>query len=293
MLARARIMSYIVPMNKLSIEKRAQIFRCYAEGNSLRATARLTGACYNAVLQFLPKIGLLCSDYQDKTFRNLKCKRVQCDEIWAFVGCKEKQVTAEKKAKGQGDCWTWTALDAETKLTFCWFVGSRDGMAAYHFMQDVAGRLANRVQMTTDGHRPYLQAVESAFGSEIDYAQLVKIYGKPEEGGEARYSPAQCMGARKAAISGTPDYAHVSTSYAERQNLNIRMGNRRFTRLTNAFSKKVENHEHMVAAYLMHYNFCRIHQTLRVTPAMQAGITDHVWEAEEVIALLDAQAKAA
>jgi IS1 family transposase len=212
---------------------------------------------------------------------------VQADEIWAFVGCKEKTVTPEKKAKRQGDAWTWLAMCADTKLLACWYIGTRDGMAAYHFIQDLAGRLANRVKLTTDGHRAYLTAIEGAFGSEIDYAMLNKVYGKPESGPETRYSPAQCMGAKKAAITGTPDFAHVSTSFIERQNLTLRMSNRRFTRLTNGYSKKVENHEYSVAVYAMHYNFCRIHHSLRVTPAMAAGVTDHVWELLEVIALLD------
>lgn len=196
-------------------------------------------------------------------------------------------MTPEKKAKGQGDTWTWLATCADTKLLACWYIGTRDSMAANHFMHDLAGRLANRVQLTTDGHKAYLTAVEDAFGTQIDYAMLQKIYGKPEQGPEVRYSPAQCMGARKAAIMGTPDFAHVSTSYAERANLTLRMSNRRFTRLTNGYSKKIENHEHSVAVYAMHYNFCRIHHSLRCTPAMAAGVTDHVWEIEEVIALLD------
>jgi IS1 family transposase len=212
---------------------------------------------------------------------------LQADEIWAFVGCKEKNVTAEKKAQGQGDAWTWLAMCADTKLLACWYVGTRDGGAAYHFIHDLAGRLASRVQLTTDGHKAYLTAVEDAFGTQIDYAMLNKIYGAAPEGPQQRYSPAQCMGAKKAAITGSPDFNHVSTSYVERQNLTLRMSNRRFTRLTNGYSKKVENHEHSVALYAMHYNFCRIHHSLRVTPAMAAGVTDHVWELEEVIALLD------
>jgi IS1 family transposase len=216
--------------------------------------------------------------------RNLRCKRIQCDEIWSFVGCKQKNV--KKGQRNRGDVWTWTALDAETKLVPCWFVGTRDAGAAYHFMHDLAGRLAHRVQLTTDGHAAYLSAVEDAFGSQIDFAQLIKIYGKAPEGPEVRYSPAQCMGARKAVISGYPEFQHVSTSYTERQNLSMRMGMRRFTRLTNAFSKKLENHEHAIALYFMYYNFCRIHQTLRCTPAMEAGVSDHVWSLEEVVGLL-------
>lgn len=256
---------------------------------------RLTGTAINTVVKLLCDAGRVCSEYQDKTFRNLPCRRIQCDEIWSFIGCKEKNATPEHKAQGWGDVWTWTALDPDTKLVPCWFIGTRDGSAAYHFIHDLQERLASRVQLTTDGHKAYLNAVEDAFGAEIDFAQLVKIYGN-EVGPKAntperRYSPAQCMGARKAVISGNPDFQHVSTSHTERQNLSMRMGMRRFTRLTNAFSKKVENHEHMIAVYFMHYNFCRIHQSLRVTPAMEAGLTDHVWSLDEVVALIDANSK--
>jgi len=275
-------------MNKLQTDKRAQILNCLCEGNSLRATARLTGASINTVVKLLIDAGNACTRYQDEVLRNLSCKRLQCDEAWAFCYAKDKNCTEEMKAKGAGSIWTWAAIDVETKLIPCWYVGDRDASAAYHFMHDLAGRLAHRVQLTTDAHKPYLSAVEDAFGTEIDYAQLVKIYGASfNNSPEARYSPAQCMGARKAKIVGKPDYAHVSTSIVERQNLTMRMGNRRFTRLTNAFSKKVENHEHSVALHFMHYNFCRIHTSLRVTPAMEAGVTDHVWSLEEVVALLE------
>jgi IS1 family transposase len=277
-------------MNKLKIEDRARVISCLVEGSSVRATVRMTGVAKNTVSKLLVDIGRACTEYQDKAFRNLQCKRIQCDEIWSFVGSKEKNTSAEKKAKGNGDCWTWTALCPDTKLVPCWFVGTRDASAAYHFMHDLAARLATRVQMTTDGLRLYIQAAEDAFGSEIDYAQLVKIYGNEAGPGqkhaEIRYSPAQCMGARKAVISGQPSYKHISTSHTERQNLSMRMGMRRFTRLTNAFSKKVENHEHAVALYFMYYNFARIHQTLRVTPAMEAGISDHVWSIEEIVNLI-------
>lgn len=280
-------------MNKSNPAKRAQVLTCLVEGNSIRATARMTGVAINTVVKLLADAGRAYSIYQDKAFRGLTCKRVQCDEVWSFVGAKEKNTTEETKAKGWGDCWTWTALDADTKLILCWYVGTRDAGAAYHFMHDLASRLANRVQLTTDGHRPYLVAVSDAFGTDIDYAQLVKIYGEGPKT-EARYSPAQCMGARKAHITGSPDHAHVSTSFIERSNLSLRMGNRRFTRLTNAFSKKVENHEHMLALFFCYYNFCRIHQTLRVTPAMQAGISTKVWELSDIVALLDqTEAKAA
>jgi hypothetical protein len=204
-----------------------------------------------------------------------------------MCGCRDKIAGPKQKERGWGALWTWTAICPDSKLLFCWFIGTRDAGAAYHFMHDVAGRLAHRVQLTSDGHKPYLAAVESTFGSEIDFAQLVKIYGPTPNTPETRYSPAQCMGTRKAAITGNPDFRHVSTSHVERLNLSIRMGNRRFTRLTNAHSKKIENHKHAFALFAMHYNFCRIHQSLRVTPAMQAGVTDHVWELEEIISLLD------
>ncbi len=277
-------------MNKLSVEARVMIVRCLVEGNSLRSTVRMTDIHRTTIQKLLVELGVVCSAYQDKAFRNLKCRRLQCDEIWAFVGCKQKNTTPETRmVKQWGDVWTWTAMDAETKLVPCWFVGNRDSSSAYHFINDLAGRLASRIQLTTDGHKPYLEAVEGAFGADIDYAQLQKIYGVqggPKESAEVRYSPAQCMGARRAIISGHPDYDHISTSFTERQNLTMRMSMRRFTRLTNAFSKKVENHEAAVALHFMHYNFARIHMSLRVTPAMEAGVADHVWSVEEIIRLL-------
>jgi len=248
----------------------------------------MTGASKNTIAKLLRELGAACSAYQDKVFRNLKLKRLQCDEIWSFVGCKQKNVKTTDHMRNQwGDVWTWTALDAETKLVPCWYVGTRGADAAYHFMHDLAGRLANRVQLTTDGHKAYLSAIEDAFGAEIDYAQLQKIYGNvPMDNSNVRYSPAQCMGAKRAVISGEPDYRHISTSYTERQNLTMRMSMRRFTRLTNGFSKKVEQHENALALYFMFYNFARIHQTLRVTPAMEAGVSDHVWSLEEIVGLL-------
>lgn len=253
----------------------------------------MTGASKVTILKLLADIGQACSEYQDKALRNLTCKRIQCDEIWSFCYAKDKNVPADKKGQfGYGDVWTWAALCADTKLIVTWAIGTRGAGTAYEFMHDLAGRLANRVQLTTDGHRVYLQAVESAFGSEIDYAMLVKLYGNDREN-EARYSPAECIGCRSAAITGNPKPRDISTSYVERQNLTMRMQMRRFTRLTNAFSKKIENHGHAVALHYMHYNFCRIHQTLRVTPAMEAGITDHVWALEEMIRLLDAEEKRA
>lgn len=237
---------------------------------------------FNTVLKLLPEIGNACADYQDKALRNLNCKRVQCDEIWSFVYAKEKNVPAEKKGQfGFGDVWTWVAIDADTKLVPSFMVGNRDSRSAKMFMDDLAGRLSSRVQLTTDGHRAYLEAVEGAFGCEVDYAMLVKIYGASQE--ETRYSPAECIGCEQKAISGKPAPEHISTSFVERQNLTMRMGMRRFTRLTNGFSKKVENHAYHIALHYMHYNFCRVHQSLRVTPAMEAGVTDHVWSLEEMI----------
>lgn len=274
-------------MNRLSNENRVKIVACLVEGNSIRATVRMTGASKNTIAKLLRDLGAACSAYQDKVFRNLRCRRLQADEIWSFVGCKQKSLTPDNIDNGWGDVWTWTAIDADTKLIPCWYVGSRDGSAAYHFIHDLKDRLAHRVQLTTDGHKAYLSAVEDAFGSEIDYAMLIKIYGNAPEGGEVRYSPAQCMGARKAIQSGSPEWKHVSTSFAERQNLTMRMSMRRFTRLTNGFSKKLEQHENALALYFMYYNFARIHQTLRVTPAMEAGVSDRVWSIDEIIELLE------
>ena len=275
-------------MNKLDQKKRTQVVAALVEGNSIRSTVRMTGIAKNTVIKLLVDLGKACSEYQDKAFRNLTCKRIQCDEIWSFVGAKDKNVPADKKGVfGYGDVWTWTAIDAQSKLIPCWYIGDRSAESAYHFIHDLKGRLANRVQLTTDGHKAYLDAVESAFGDDVDFAQLVKIYGATKKEGETRYSPAQCMGARRAKITGKPDYDHVSTSFVERANLSMRMGMRRFTRLTNAFSKKVANHEAAIALHFMHYNFARVHQTLRVTPAMEAGISNHVWSLEEIVGLLD------
>jgi len=276
----------MVIMNKLNTQKRAQILGCLVEGNSIRATARLTGTSKNTVIKLLVDAGRACAEYQDKTVRNLTCKRVQCDEIWAFCYAKEKNVPEDKKGQfGYGDVWTWTAIDADTKIVLSFLVGPRDGEAAEFFMQDVAGRLTHRVQLTTDGHKAYLEAIEGAFGCEIDYAMLVKLYGTEPEG-EKRYSPSKCLGAEKHVVTGKPDRKHICTSYVERQNLTMRMGMRRFTRLTNAFSKKVENLVCAVALHFMYYNFGRIHKTLRVTPAMEAGVTDHVWTLEEIVELI-------
>ena len=271
-------------MNQLDTAKRAQILNMLCEGSSLRSVSRLVGVSINTVSKLLVDAGKACAAYHDEHVRNVKSKRVQCDEVWAFCGSKEKNTTAEKKAEGNGDIWTWTGICADTKLMIGWHVGNRDANDAYWFMHDLAGRLANRIQLTTDGNSAYLEAVENAFGAEIDYARLIKIYGGPVEG-QVRYSPAPYLRADKVPTTGSPDPEHISTSFVERSNLTVRMGVRRFTRLTNAFSKKAENHAHAVSLFFMFYNFCRIHKTLRVTPAMEAGLTDHVWTVEEIVAL--------
>ncbi|HEY6618635.1 MAG TPA: IS1 family transposase [Steroidobacteraceae bacterium] len=276
-------------MNKLDREARSRILHLLCEGNSIRAVTRLTGASKKAVSKLMVDAGQAADWYQDRVFRNLTCKRVQVDEIWAFVYAKQKNVPLANKAPPQaGDVWTWTAIDADTKLIPSWHVGARDSDAAIIFMDDLASRLANRVQLTSDGHKAYLEAVEGAFGSDIDYAMLVKLYGPSSELAKGRYSPAECIGARKVPIEGEPDPKHISTSYAERSNLNIRMHTRRFTRLTNAFSKKVENHAHSVALFAMYYNFVRIHKTLKVTPAMAAGVTSRLWEIGDIVDVLEA-----
>jgi len=273
-------------MNKLSRAARAQILGLMVEGMSMRAISRTTGASKNTVVKLLEDAGEAFSDYQDRTLRGLTCKRIQVDEIWAFVYAKAKNVKAAKAApEGAGDCWTWLAIDADTKLIPSFYVGNRDAEAAQHFIGDLALRLTNRVQLTSDGHKPYLEAVEQSFGTDIDYAMLVKIYG--DAPGAGRYSPGECIAAEKRRIEGNPDPAHVSTSYAERANLTLRMGARRFTRLTNAFSKKVENHAHSVAIHTMHYNFVRIHQTLRCTPAMAAKVTTKLWELADMVKVLE------
>ena len=277
-------------MNKLPTETRIQILGMMVEGMSLRAIARLTGASKNTIVKFLRDAGEACLRYQDEHLVGLTCKRIQVDEIWSFVGMKQKNVPDERKGEfGVGDVWTWTAIDADSKLTVSWLLGDRTAATAKEFMNDLAGRLANRVQITSDGHKAYLEAVEEAFGIDVDYAQLVKLYGEAPEA-QKRYSPAECIGARKETVTGNPDPEHISTSYAERANLTMRMGMRRFTRLTNAFSKDIMNHQHALAIYFMHYNFVRIHQTLRVTPAMAAGVTDKLWELADMVAMIDAAA---
>jgi IS1 family transposase len=275
-------------MNRLSREKQVQVLKSLIEGNSIRATVRLTGAAKDTVTKLLVAAGSFCAGYQDKTFRNLTCKRIQCDEIWAFVYAKQKNVPAEKRGKfGYGDVWTWTAIDADTKSVPSFQVGNRDLQTARMFIDDLASRLAHRIQLTTDGLRVYVNAIEDAFGCEIDYAQLHKVYASSQE--ETRYSPAVCIGCERKTVQGNPDPKHISTSYVERQNLTMRMCMRRFTRLTNAFSKKVDNLAYHVALYFMYYNFCRVHQTLRVTPAMEAGLTDHIWNVEDILSMLDAK----
>ncbi len=246
----------------------------------------MTGAAKNTVAKLLADLGYACAAYHDKHVRNLRVKRLQCDEIWSFVGCKKKNATVEQKYYGWGDVWTWIGIDADTKLVVSYLVGGRDAGWAMEFMEDCASRIYGRVQVTTDAHKPYLKAVEGAFGLEVDYAMLHKIYGAPSDEEQRRYSPATCIGSDMKTILGFPDPDHVSTSYVERQNLTMRMQMRRFTRLTNGFSKKVENHAHAVAIHYMHYNFCRIHQSLRVTPAMEARLTDHVWSVEDLVALI-------
>ena len=278
-------------MNRLTTEKRAQIIGCLVEGMSIRATVRVTGAAKNTISKLLLDLGAACSDYMNEVMVDLPCKRLECDEIWSFVKAKNKNVPVERQGEpGIGDVWTWVALDSDTKLVPSFLVGDRSAWNARAFMTDVAGRLANRVQLTTDGLSSYLVAVEQAFGADVDYAQLVKIYG-PDTTGEKRYSPPECLGAEPHVVRGDPDPGLISTSYVERQNLTMRMGIRRMTRLTNAFSKKVENLAAAVALHFMHYNFARPHKTLSkpypTTPAMAAGVGDHVWTLQEIAQLLD------
>lgn len=274
-------------MNRLPLSKRAQLLGLLVEGNSLRAASRLADVSFNAVLKFIGDMGRACASHQDASLRNLQSKRLQVDEIWAFAYCKAKNLpTAKTAPEMAGDIWTWVCLDADTKLAVSWLVSDRSAEAAHEFMQDVAMRAPRRVQLTSDGYRAYQTAVEEAFKGKVDYAQLVKVFGSEgNTSGTGRYSPPQCIGAHKEIISGDPDPAHINTAFAERQNLNMRMSMRRFTRLTNGFSKKAENHAHAVAMHFMYYNFGRIHKTLRVTPAMAAGIADHVWSLEEIAGL--------
>lgn len=275
-------------MNKLSVEKRARIIGMLVEGNSMRAVSRMADCSINTVTKLLVDVGNACAEYQNEALRDLPCRKIQCDEIWSFCHSKEKNVPREYKGEfGYGDVYTWTAICADTKLVPSFFIGRRDAQSAHYFMMDLAKRLKNRVQLTTDGHKAYLSAVEDAFGGDIDYAMLIKIYGGPNSTeDQRRYSPAECTGVEALPINGAPTRKDVSTSYVERQNLTMRMSMRRFTRLTNGFSKKVENLAYAVALHFMYYNFARIHKTLRVTPAMEAKISDHVWTLEEIVELV-------
>jgi IS1 family transposase len=279
-------------MNKLDRKTRAQILGMMVEGVSMQSITRLTGVSKNTVAKLLKDAGEACIAYHDEHVRNVKAQRVQCDEIWSFCQMKEKHVPkGQRGAFGIGDVYTWTGLDSDSKLIVSYLVGKRDARYASAFIDDLAARLSNRVQLTTDGHKAYLRAVEDAFGADVDYAMLVKLYGEPSGAhtSERKYSPGECCGAITGVVCGNPDPAHISTSHVERQNLSMRMGMRRFTRLTNGFSKKIENHEYALAIYFMHYNFVRIHQSLRVSPAMAAGISDKLWSMEDVVALIEAR----
>lgn len=274
-------------MNVLPIEKRAQVLQLLVEGMSMRAITRVTGCSINTVTKLLIDAGIACARFHESAIQGIKAKRVQCDEIWSFCYSKQKNVAPEHEGiLGYGDVWTWVALDADSKLAINWLVGLRTNEYAEAFIGDLASRLSDRIQLTTDGHGIYVNAIEKAFGGLVDYAMLVKVYEGMGGMDQRRYSPSRFVKADKRRINGTPDVTEVSTSYVERQNLTIRMQNRRFTRLTNAFSKKIENLEHSVALHFMHYNFARVHKTLRVTPAMEAGIADHVWTIEEIAGLI-------
>jgi IS1 family transposase len=274
-------------MNRLDVNRRCQVIRCLVEGNSINSTVRMTGVAKNTVLKLLVEIGSACSAFLDEKMRNVQCRRLQADEAWSFCYCKQRNLTPKIVEKQiAGDVWIWAAIDADTKLIPSWLLGKRDAGCGTEFIQDLADRLANRVQLTTDGLKVYLNAVIDAFANDIDYAVLHKIYGT-EPANEARYSPAKCIGCEREAVLGRPDPQHVSTSYIERQNLTMRMSMRRFTRLTNAFSKKIENHSAAVALYMMYYNFGRKHMTLGTTPAVKAGIADHLWSVEEIVGLLE------
>ena len=273
-------------MNRLVLAKRVQVLSALVEGVSINATCRMTGVAKHTVLNLLRDLGCAAAEYHHRNVRGLRVRRLQCDEIWAFVGAKQKNASPEKKDQGWGDVWTWTAIDADTKICVSYLVGGRTTGWATDFMLDCRERIIGHPQITTDAHKPYLKAVEEAFGGDADFATLHKIYGASNDS-ETRYSPATCIGCDMKTVSGDPDPAHVSTSFVERQNLTMRMSMRRFTRLTNAFSKKIENHGHAVALHFMYYNFVRVHKTLRVTPAMEAGIADHVCSMEELVSLLD------
>ena len=275
-------------MNKLSVKARAQMLNMLCEGSSMRSVSRLADVSINTVAKLLIDAGTFCANFHDDNVRGVTSKRIQCDEIWSFTAAKQKNVPNMKTPiENAGDTWTWTGIDADTKLIVSWLVGGRDGDYAMAFMDDLRSRLANRVQLTTDGYKAYLQAVEGAFGGDIDYAVLHKVYGNSPESAKGKYSPAECVGTQKLRIEGEPDAKHVSTSYIERSNLTMRMHNRRFTRLTNAFSKKFESHVHMVAIWTVWYNYIRIHTSLRITPAMAANLTDTVWGWDMIVAKMD------
>jgi IS1 family transposase len=277
-------------MNKLPTAQRAKILHLLCEGNSVRSVTRLLNVGKNTVLNLMIEAGKACAAYHDEHVRNLKSKRIQVDEVWSFVYSKQKNVAKAKATPdGAGDAWTWTALDADSKLIAAYWVGDRDGESSMWFIDSLRQRLASRVQLTSDGHKAYLEAVEAAFGADVDYAQLIKLYGASPENAKGRFSPADCTGIRKMPIEGSPDPDHISTSYVERNNLTVRMQNRRFTRLTNGFSKKLENHAYSVALFVMFYNFYRIHKTLRVTPAMEAGISETLWSVEDIVKLVEAK----
>ncbi|MCA3441489.1 MAG: IS1 family transposase [Rhodobacter sp.] len=287
--------SYTNRMNKLDIKTRVQILNMLVEGSSMRSISRITGVSINTVTKLLEDAGKACAAYHDVTVRNVQAQQVQCDEIWSFVYAKEKNVAEAKSAPdGAGDVWTWTAIDRDSKMILAFEVGDRSAATAREFMFDLAARLANRVQLTTDGHGAYLKAVGDAFAADIDYAMLVKLYGDPTgtKGHERKYSPAECTGAIKEPIFGKPDEAMISTSHVERQNLTMRMGMRRFTRLTNGLSKKLENHLHMLSLYFVHYNFVRMHKTLKMTPAMAAGVTNTLHDMAWLVGIIDAAAPA-
>jgi IS1 family transposase len=277
-------------MNKLPLAKRVQILSMLCEGSSMRSISRVVDVSINTVTKLLVDAGETCLEMHDELVRDVKASKVQCDEIWSFTYAKEKNVaTAEAAPEWAGDTWTWTAIEADSKLIVSYFVGDRSGQSAMALMDDLRSRLANRVQLTTDGHRAYLEAVEGAFGDDVDFAQLVKLYGEAPEAFKGRYSPAECKGIRKTRVTGDPDRRHVSTSYVERQNLTMRMSMRRFTRLTNGFSKKLDNHMHALALYFAFYNFCRIHKSLKVSPAMAAGVSDRVWSLEDIAERIEAR----
>ena len=285
-------------MNILPTHKRILVLKCLVEGMSIRSTVRITGVAKATVAKLLKEAAAVCEDYQDRVLRDLsRCRRIQCDEIWSFIYAKERNVPLAKNAPPEaGDVWTWVAICADTKLIPCWRIGDRSGATAIELMDDLRGRIPHRVQLTTDGHAAYLEAVDGAFGEDVDYARLIKLYGGPSGADKSharKYSPAECTGYRREIVKGDPDEGHISTSYIERQNLTMRMSMRRFTRLTNAFSKKLENHAHAVALHMFHYNFCRLHESIKGTPAMRAGITPRLWEIADIVTLIDEAAPAA